>query len=282
MTTWAYPVHMHPWFRMPSLKRKDPSDDSESSSGEYHPRSPSPPRTKRRRCDVLERGLAQLDLNAVADGSPTAQGPSISVLNMPPHAGAPAPLPPSYQGPPPWAASSSSTPYAAPASMPAVVLPESVEEPTSPAQDELADVKMKVPSWYEIEKDRTCPARSVCARADAAAGIVVTDLEDSDTEEGDAAEPQPSVALSPALLERLARRQDLPIYARDASSPDLSSALVLFRPPGRPGGAEEEERVELPEPEERFVEIDSDAEEMMDTSPLASPPADDAMDVEPL
>ncbi|OCH93131.1 hypothetical protein OBBRIDRAFT_372786 [Obba rivulosa] len=272
MTTWTtYPYHMHPWFRMPSLKRKDHSDDSESSSGEYAARSPSPPRVKRRRCDLLEKGLAQLDLNAVVDGS---RAPGILAADVPRHVAAASPAQPSFQGPPAWAASTSTSAYPANVPPPRVVRPGSVEEPTSPAQSEIPDVRMKVRTWYEIEKDR----------------IVVTDLEGSDTEGSDVdapAEPLASVAVSPTLLARMSRQNELPIYARNTSGSNPSQALVLFRPLVKPTDVaadahEPEEETETTEPEERFVEMDSDGEVMMDTSPLATPPADDAMDIEPL
>ncbi|EMD37435.1 hypothetical protein CERSUDRAFT_114090 [Gelatoporia subvermispora B] len=281
MTTWAASSYQsHPWFRMPSLKRKDHSDDSESSSGSEHiARSPSPPRTKRRRCDLLEKGLAQLDLNAIVERSPaSAHGPTISLLNTPLSAATASPATHSFQGPPPWHASTSSGVYAAQPPHPTVVFPESVEEPTSPEQAEIQDVRMKIPSWYEIEKDR----------------IVVTDLEDSDTEGSDAdasAEHLADVTVSPALLQRIARHNDLPIYARNPVHADPSKALVLFRSIPKPDVAADANEP-TPEPvlnyfddiplEERFAELDSDTEVMMDTSPLATPPPEDAMDIEPL
>ncbi|KAI0829659.1 hypothetical protein BC628DRAFT_1358139, partial [Trametes gibbosa] len=94
-TAWANPYELHPWFKMPSLKRKDVSSDEEDvpavpargASYELR-RSLSPaPSPKRRRCDVLESGLSQLTLH----GRPIPQSPAHFT---PSHPFAPPPAPP--------------------------------------------------------------------------------------------------------------------------------------------------------------------------------------------
>ena len=158
MTTaaWANPHQLHPWFRMPTLKRKDLSDEEEDSPPPMYQsrRSLSPaPSPKRRRCDVLENGMSQLTL----DGRSMGSAPYIlasPIVQYPTDAPTSHPLP-----------SWTDAPYAPrvthiPTNVAAtVVLPGSVEEPTSPEtvaeETEVRDVSMKGPSWYEIEKDRT-------------------------------------------------------------------------------------------------------------------------------
>jgi hypothetical protein len=89
----------------------------------------------------------------------------------------------------------------------------SVEEPSpSPTMFQVPEIRMKGSSWYEPEPDR----------------IVVTDLDSSEDEE-EADEPIHPV-ISPALLERIRRRE--------LSVPELplqnEQALVLYQPLNKP------------------------------------------------
>ncbi|KAF9813032.1 hypothetical protein IEO21_05818 [Rhodonia placenta] len=207
MTTWAYAPDMHPWFRTPSLKRKS-LDDDDISIVECRPQPPVPPRAKRRRYEVLENGFARLTLSAAADGSYIA--PQNSDVTM---ARAPTPKP-SFG--PAWESYSPPVLHMDPPPTP-VVRPSAIEEPMAPEQVlDLPDVRMKVPSWYEIEKDR----------------IVITDLEDSDNEEqeqGAASQATASLSVSPALLDRLSKHAATSVLPQHFE-PDPSKALVLFRP----------------------------------------------------
>ena len=145
---------------MPSLKRKDASDDeldppSAAATPSYDARrSPSPaPSPKRRRCDVLEAGMSQLSLSALAQGGgggfgavaatggggwaggaearaatlavPTITHPDTPTGALEPRAYAP------WYAPPATAQSVSVTYVPTEVGMP-VVLPGSVEEPVSP------------------------------------------------------------------------------------------------------------------------------------------------------
>ncbi|RDX50166.1 hypothetical protein OH76DRAFT_1403053 [Lentinus brumalis] len=209
---------------MPSQKRKGLSDDEDAPSTFYEPRrSLSPaPSPKRRRCDVLENGMSQLTLDGLAIPPSANLGstsyPTVLFPDTPAVASHPPPL---------WAdASHASGPYVTqiPTNAAAtVVLPGSVEEPTSSEtvseeaeEADVQDVSMKTPSWYEIEKDR----------------IVITDLEDSDTEEESSPPTQtsgntPAFKISNALLDRLPKPHALGPLAPE---PSPSTALVLYRP----------------------------------------------------
>ena len=61
---WQYPVHSHPWFRMPSHKRKA-FEREDSSSSDYSDLERYAHPSKRLRCGILENGFAQLSLDAV-------------------------------------------------------------------------------------------------------------------------------------------------------------------------------------------------------------------------
>jgi len=121
------------------------------------------------------------------------------------------------------------------------IQPDSVEEPhSSTPPEQVPEIRMKGSSWYEPEPDR----------------IVVTDLDSSEDEEE--SEPLHPV-ISPALLERIRRRElSVPV-------PELSlqnqQALVLYRPLNRPSTtAEEEEK----EPKVDVAVLNSAEVEMMD------------------
>ncbi|KAI9067116.1 hypothetical protein FKP32DRAFT_1588930 [Trametes sanguinea] len=328
---WANPYALHPWFKMPSLKRKDLSSDEEdapspparAASLEPSRRSLSPaPSPKRRRCDPLESGMSQLTLDgrAVPPSTPPfapGQYPYPTHVNASP-APAPAaatvyppflptvqlpttPNPNSAPAAPLWA----DGPHApnvthlpdAGASASSVVLPGSVEEPTSPQTvvEEEADapeVKMKVPSWYEVEKDRTLssshastsasftahrrPPRptvtdasssssssaysSASSSRSGSAGIVITDLEGSDSEDEDEdskTKPAADADTPPqfTISSALLDRLPKPVQALGPLAPETNpgNALVLYRPLPLPSTARVEEAEEDEEKENRGV-----------------------------
>ncbi|KAH9831213.1 uncharacterized protein C8Q71DRAFT_783252 [Rhodofomes roseus] len=258
MTTWAYSPSAHPWFREPSLKRKTLEDD-DISVVEFPQTRPVAPRPKRRRCDNIEHGLAQMTLNHPVVSSPPAE-PQFVPLVEPPYALQYAYSESTAHAPSVQEVPSSPRPLFSMGFPSRVVLPGSVEEPASPEQTrDIPDVRMKIPSWYEPEKDR----------------IVITDLEDSDTddqEETQGPNADAGYTVSSALLDRL------PIHAPSLPLPNLSDsdsrkALVLFRPLVVPSAVETE-------PEESS---EDDVEPDVPTMDLDTPmDVDDAMDVEPL
>ncbi|KAI0633382.1 hypothetical protein C8Q77DRAFT_785042 [Trametes polyzona] len=332
---WANPHALHPWFKMPSLKRKEVSSDEEDAPTTTTPirgpahasydlrRSLSPtPSPKRRRCDVLESGMSQLTL----DGRPIPPSPAhFAPGQFPPQpststVGAPTvhfpdtPTTTTQPTAPLWADGpqvSPPMPAVDTGAMTPVVLPGSVEEPTSPeaaasttdTEVDVPEVSMKVPSWYEIEKDR----------------IVITDLEDSEAEEeeendasrrgssstaGAGAADAPEFTISSALLDRLPKPTALAALAPEANP---TNALVLYRPLPLPGSSssdaaadardsreEDTPRIEEVAGEDVLIvedtEMPVDDEQQIGYSPIAvSPvpaavdePADEPMDVEML
>ncbi|KZT63192.1 hypothetical protein DAEQUDRAFT_719682 [Daedalea quercina L-15889] len=263
MTTWAYHSSAHPWFREPSLKRKTLEDDDISVVEFPEPR-PIAPRPKRRRCDNIEQGLAQMTLNRSSISPPPTES-WLSPIVEPPLAARV--LQTAYTEPTAHAPSVRETAPPSqgfvPLGMPSpVVLPDSVEEPHSPEEArDIPDVRMKIPSWYEPEKDR----------------IVITDLEDSDTEDQGETNPSNDDAqyiVSSALLDRL------PLHAPllpNCSDIDCTKALVLFRPlvvPSRYDLVQEESAGD-----ERPDDVELDAPTMVVDIPMD---VDDAMDVDPL
>lgn len=363
-TAWANPHQLHPWFRMPSQKRKDLSDEDEDApSPFYERRSISPaPSPKRRRCDVLENGMSQLTLDGRSI-APSAPYILASVTGPPTTTSYPAPIvqyptdvpsPTSQPAPPSW----TDAPYAyaprvthIPTNMAtAVVLPGSVEEPTSPPETgaeetEVRDVSMKGPSWYEIEKDRTsasslpsspspsarisavtCTAQSQSHRPSPSTppsrralfrhhsrppcltvidepsndtGIVITDLEDSDTEDEnnpplppdgaasrDASAPDrvDKFSISSALLDRLPKpHRDALVLRTLDSEPSPSTALVLYRPPPMvPLDTSKEEDTnasdaDVPEAKSRRRTA---GEEVLGTNPMEEPMGEEEVPME--
>ena len=162
---WQYPVHSHPWFRMPSHKRKA-FEREDSSSSDYSDLERYAHPSKRLRCGILENGFAQLSLDAVNQFPVVTEPPSSYT-------------PPDVTFSDEFSAAQQNTSNAASFtsgsiawdgttydasqadlqhSQP-VVLPGSVEEPTSPeapTTPEPPDITMKSRSWYEPEKDREC------------------------------------------------------------------------------------------------------------------------------
>ncbi|KAI0342060.1 hypothetical protein BDW22DRAFT_1358188 [Trametopsis cervina] len=220
-TTWQYSVHSHPWFRMPSHKRKTIEHDN-SSSSDASDYDPSPIPKKRLRCGILENGFAQLSLASDADApqmTELAPAQSFAALVSAPQI-IPVPEPPPREGT--WDEMSYDDIQADPPHPQPVILPGSVEEPISPETrpDQASpDVTMRSRSWYEPEKDR----------------IVVVDLDDSDVEEE--TETTPQLAVNTALLNRIKGHTDSPLpgFAEPASN----MALVLFRPLPKPEDAKD-------------------------------------------
>ncbi|PIL34198.1 hypothetical protein GSI_03909 [Ganoderma sinense ZZ0214-1] len=287
---WANPHQLHPWFRMPSQKRKDLSDDDDSPRTAYHePRhSLSPPlrSPKRRRCDVLESGMSQLTLEGLPYVAPSMHrgpvgdtsfgaGTSSSYVASTTQVLSPSAFPstssqPCADGPPSPFVTHIPVKPATP-----VVLPGSVEEPASPeaavaGDSDVADVSMKGPSWYEIEKDRTfdspvplpssppesfhastatrapsavylspplqrtyphCPPRSTVVDVPhEKTGIVITELEDSDAEDEETGAGADSPVPFKISSALLDRLPKSHALGPVAPDPSLARALVLYRP----------------------------------------------------
>ncbi|KAL1942635.1 hypothetical protein VTO73DRAFT_4875 [Trametes versicolor] len=322
-SAWANPYALHPWFKMPSLKRKDASSDEEDAltttspvrGASYEPprRSLSPaPSPKRRRCDVLESGMSQLTLDGrPIPPSPAHPGQFPPQYSLPAAAGAPTilfPITPSTSTQSvasQWADGLQVSPMLPVVNTlhTSVVLPGSVEEPTSPealaaaAMDpDVQDVSMKVPSWYEIEKDR----------------IVITDLEDSDAEDGDNGDARtsesgssadaPQFTISSALLDRLPKPSSALGPLVPDPNPNPTNALVLYRPlPLRPSSHEDKDDVRdsprWSENASRIEEVFTEDEPIMEDTEMpvdedqldfapavgsAGEPADEPMDIEML
>ncbi|KIY74233.1 hypothetical protein CYLTODRAFT_133 [Cylindrobasidium torrendii FP15055 ss-10] len=246
MTTFssAWPA-THPWFAH-SMKRKHsetPSSGSEGSDSSGAESTSSSHRAKRCRYSQLARTMSGLSLAHSSSSTlrtHNAPGqPTISELGIPRD------------------------------DIP-MIQPSQIDEPKEvtppPPEASTSDVKMK--SWYEPEPDRTRlpPAFMRAARsADRASGIVVTDLDSSDDEDGPAVEAE---LISPALMEHI-RRQGLRSGLLPTDS--HSQALVLYRPVPLPDTESEDaddDNIEAPTP----MSI-SEAE---DADPLDS----DAMDID--
>lgn len=257
----AYAIR-HPWFNMPSKKRKRPP--SPSSEGDECPerfRTFEGELPKRRRCSTLEQGFAHLNLShsmqTHVSSTSTSPNPSILELDVP-----------FVRSPSPNAMESD---YTYP-----IIQPTFIEEPTSPdisvypprsaegESEEVADVKMRSESWYEPEKDRKCCCSLIRLLLYLAGntGIVITDLDDSDEEGGpNSTSDSSGLTISNALLNRL-RNQQPERHALPLPSAKPSSALVLFRPLSVPSKELEGEEVQEA------------------TVPTLASRDDDAMDVE--
>jgi hypothetical protein len=192
---WPLPPQLHPWYKPPTLKRKPsamlprsespfPVDEYDSDSRVKRQRRitldqtrskkrnlPSPPQSpiesndqhlpKRQRCTTLERGLEGLSLTPPALAAQQAAefasclpAPVSAVLaNAPgvssrwPEMSLPTPCSRSIPSPSPSPSPSTSIPFT------------STSTPTPALTADLhaaPDVKMRILSWYEPEKDRTC------------------------------------------------------------------------------------------------------------------------------
>ena len=145
----AYAIR-HPWFNMPSKKRKRPptpsSDECSERSTILEGELP-----KRRRCSTLEQGFAHLNLShPIIQTHPSSTSPNLSILELDvPFARSPSP-------------DAMESEYTYP-----IIQPTFIEEPKSPdisvcpprgteggSEEGMTDVKMRSESWYEPEKDR--------------------------------------------------------------------------------------------------------------------------------
>ena len=139
---------------MPLRKRKasDP-DNSSDSDIEAYPYSP-----KRRRCDVLENGFAQLTLSpSLQQKQPcgSTRGPYHTGLNIQSLQGGDGYNTENGLSYTSWNANTIPLMRHSSSGSPPVILPGSVEEPTSPEPiSYIPEVTMKSRSWYEPEKDR--------------------------------------------------------------------------------------------------------------------------------
>ncbi|KAH7905627.1 hypothetical protein BJ138DRAFT_1130383 [Hygrophoropsis aurantiaca] len=195
MTTWVQPVR-HPWFDPISTKRKFREDDYDDRSSHL-----ISPKQKRIRFNTLEHGFAHLTLGSSGTSSP------FSPTDIP------------------WSATSNAGPTideflypSADASSSMVidshseiVLPSSIEEPTSPQQAGVLENAMA----DEVDLDRAEFDRSEYQTLDNAEGDWVPDM-----------------IISPALVSQLKKRSTAshPIARIVAPAIDNSKALVLFKP----------------------------------------------------
>jgi hypothetical protein len=166
-SAWQYPVQSHPWFRMPSLKRKAAereNSSSSSSASDYSDYERYVHPTKRLRCGMLENGLAQLSLApAIVVNTPIVTEPPLTRdrYKTRPELQAQAGTLFNSSGGITWDGTTYDAAQSDPYHTQSVVLPGAVEEPNSPEvtvteQQDAPDVAMKSRSWYEPEKDREC------------------------------------------------------------------------------------------------------------------------------
>lgn len=199
---------------MPSHKRKTLESDSSDDSSDIEAYSPP---LKRRRCDALESGFAQLTLDPAlqaaqaADASLNLYAPTSAFQNS---LGGDGFLPGASLSTPSYSGWNTATPVRnPPPEYSDVIHPGSVEEPTPPAvASEVPEVAMKSRSWYEPEKDR----------------IVIVDLDDDSDVEDSTGGPS-SMHVNSVLLDRLRSRHE-PDFQAYIPSIDSGKALVLFKP----------------------------------------------------
>ncbi|KZT11098.1 uncharacterized protein LAESUDRAFT_365890 [Laetiporus sulphureus 93-53] len=264
---------------MPSHKRKTfEHDDISAIARDSHP--PPAAHAKRRRCDVLEHGLAQLSLENHVDGRafPSASrfpqgcsGVTVKDSSFTPLASNNIRQPSGWAQLPQtsWPTPAPSYPTYSGVSQQPIVLPGSIEEPTSSESTyELPDVQMKNRSWYEPEKDR----------------IVITDLEGSDTEDSESEIPPKKdgeLTVSPALLDRLSK-QAMTLPSDNFQESDTSKALVLFRPLIVSHVTEPEDDVRESDKKKEDIQaavVDEDVP-ILDVDDTMDAQADDAMEIE--
>ncbi|KAH7922380.1 hypothetical protein BV22DRAFT_1121533 [Leucogyrophana mollusca] len=190
----------HPWFDPPPMKRKLREDDPSPRFSSLSSPSTTPSR-KRRRCTALENGFAHLTLsNSLPPVSPSAASPSPSTTS---------PVIDELLYPPSDAVS-----LMAVDGQCTVILPSSVEEPTSPQRSGVPEIAM------ECEADQAS---------------LLADLGSSDANEK-AVDTKTAwltdVTISSALIDRLKKQTKAlhPIVHLAASTTDDSKALVLFKP----------------------------------------------------
>ncbi|KIJ67664.1 hypothetical protein HYDPIDRAFT_25143 [Hydnomerulius pinastri MD-312] len=235
MTTWTQSVR-HPWFDPPAMKRRLSSVEEDPSRGGWPPpryplsEPPSDGRQKKRKLSTLEHGFAHLTLSnappPTLSTSPSTHdlGPSVVDVSVarpgPPHP----PGPDTYR----------------------VVLPSSVEEPTSPTPE--IDMDIETDPFATNTYTATYPAEE---QKDPKAG----ELEIKE------------VKVSSVVLERLKRQAKSPPPLIPISTP-VSQALILFRP------------LRPPSPFSFSKELEDDDEPVSTVVAPLVVAEDDAMDVE--
>lgn len=91
-------------------------------------------------------------------------------------------------------------------------------------------------TWYEPEKDRTLPLLSSHLYYYAnphiqCLGIVITDLTDSDDEGEQSLPPETGITVPAAVIAHIRQQAQTSSVPPLHEAPDMSKALVLFRPP---------------------------------------------------
>ncbi|CAL1707021.1 unnamed protein product [Somion occarium] len=305
-------LYMHPWYKMPTLKRKGSFEFDFDHACQPHQAGvenlrdrelASGPRVKRRRCDNLENGFSQLSLNPTAVGAvvqpqtqhlwgvPYSANPSYNAFGstqsqpQPPSSGVDSVLTGTAPDAPSLATSASGP------------LPPAIHEYTSISPPDISPTAIDTEeySWYEPEKDlitnlnTTEPDASPSPSSPTGAGRTG----------GDDDEDSLRVTLPASLLRRLNNRDDvnLPSLLREAPDSDPSKALVLFRPLTLPSAEEKEEEgtsrtepsiggdIELEEPEYMVGTEDIpiiEEEDLIPSSLMASGNMVDGLDIEEL
>jgi hypothetical protein len=168
-------------------------------------------RPKRRKF-TLEHGFSQLSLNL---DSNTAIHTPVAVLDV-----------------------SANTTVAPP-----TILPSSVEEPPSKP---ITEAKMH--NWYEPEKDRLSPSFLLFPLIlISVTGIVITALDDSDSDSEPEATPISDIAVLRAVLDHM---KENAIHSIPPTTKEPEMALVLFKPLV-PFGASQESQDKQKEPDEK-------------------------------
>lgn len=128
--TWATSPSHHPWFKMPSLKRKLSSDGDTSNEDDGRDPLSTLHHHKRRRSTTLERDLASLSLSNVRHGVVSPPVPPLVNYQR-----SESPLSDTFMD-------TDVSPFRE------TLMPAASEEEPIP------EVKMSSSSWYELEKDR--------------------------------------------------------------------------------------------------------------------------------
>lgn len=191
MATWSDTLYMHPWYQLPSLKRKTTDDDGLDNPFIKPPTaSLAEPSSKRRRCDTLERSMTSLSLYSTGQRSGQTQtGQSTLPLSFDDH-----PDPSRYS--------------------------EMPEEPTYTPHTLDAAGPSAAFGWYEPEKDRI-----VVTSLDVDIDLVE---EDPSPENNPTIQVNISPALLDRLTSY--EKTPLPPLQPPLPEPSADNALVLYKP----------------------------------------------------